>query len=73
MGLRIMRYRANTIGATLEIKAAGKNGTIATCTVPIKDNSKANLPRLVSSEKQLARGRLNDLEKEVAEPSTARP
>jgi len=36
MGLRIMRYRANTIGAELEIKALGKSGTLATCSLAIK-------------------------------------
>lgn len=36
MGLRIMRYRANTIGAELEIKALGKSGTVATCSLAIK-------------------------------------
>jgi signal transduction histidine kinase len=36
MGLRIMRYRANTIGAELEIKASGKSGTLATCWLPTK-------------------------------------
>ena len=40
MGLRIMHYRANTIGANLEIKAQGKNGTIVSCSLPIKANSK---------------------------------
>ena len=39
MGLRIMRYRANTIGAELEIKALGKSGTLATCSLVIKASS----------------------------------
>jgi signal transduction histidine kinase len=73
MGLRIMHYRANTIGATLEIKAAGKNGTIATCVLPIKNNSKANHHRLVSSEKPLVTGRVTELENEAAASSVARP
>lgn len=33
MGLRIMNYRANTIGATLEIKPL-ESGTLVTCTLP---------------------------------------
>lgn len=33
MGLRIMNYRANTIGATFDIKPNQKNGTIVTCTL----------------------------------------
>jgi len=40
MGLRIMHYRANTIGAVLEVKALGKNGTIVTCTLAGKASSK---------------------------------
>jgi signal transduction histidine kinase len=40
MGLRIMNYRANTIGATLEIKPLDKNGTLVTCLLPIKNSSK---------------------------------
>jgi len=36
MGLRIMNYRANTVGATLEIVAQGQSGTLGTCTLPIK-------------------------------------
>jgi signal transduction histidine kinase len=40
MGLRIMNYRANTIGASLEIKPQEKSGTIVTCSLPIKNGSK---------------------------------
>jgi PAS domain S-box-containing protein len=36
MGLRIMNYRANLIGATLEIKSAGSRGTLVTCRVPLE-------------------------------------
>jgi signal transduction histidine kinase len=36
MGLRIMNYRANTIGASLEIKPGERNGTIVTCALPVK-------------------------------------
>lgn len=35
MGLRIMNYRANTIGATFDIRPNQKNGTIVTCTLPL--------------------------------------
>jgi signal transduction histidine kinase len=38
MGLRIMNYRANTIGATLEIKPVDKKGTVVTCCLPVKAN-----------------------------------
>jgi signal transduction histidine kinase len=35
MGLRIMRYRANLIGASLNIKGTGNHGTLLTCSVPL--------------------------------------
>jgi len=37
MGLRIMNYRASLIGASLEIKGKGENGTMVTCTCPITE------------------------------------
>src|SRR5207249_9181286 len=36
MGLRIMNYRASLIGASLEIKGTGPNGTLVTCSVPVE-------------------------------------
>ncbi len=36
MGLRIMNYRANLIGASLEIKGGGARGTRVICTVPLE-------------------------------------
>ena len=36
MGLRIMNFRANTIGASLEIKPARPKGTLVTCSLPTK-------------------------------------
>jgi signal transduction histidine kinase len=36
MGLRIMNYRANLIGASLEIKGAGPHGTRVICAVPLE-------------------------------------
>jgi signal transduction histidine kinase len=39
MGLRIMNYRANTIGGHLEIKPLEKNGTVVTCALPVKRES----------------------------------
>ena len=36
MGLRIMNYRANLIGASLEIKPGDPEGTVVTCQVPLK-------------------------------------
>ncbi|HWX21408.1 MAG TPA: response regulator [Candidatus Binatia bacterium] len=44
MGLRIMNYRANTIGATLGIKPLNKNGTLVTCALPIRLPAKALAP-----------------------------
>jgi PAS domain S-box-containing protein len=35
MGLRIMKYRANLIGGSLDIKALGNHGTVVTCSVPL--------------------------------------
>jgi signal transduction histidine kinase len=37
MGLRIMNYRANTVGATLEIKPLDKGGTLVTCVAPVRE------------------------------------
>jgi len=37
MGLRIMNYRASTVGATFDIKPNQKNGTIVTCVLPLKN------------------------------------
>jgi PAS domain S-box-containing protein len=36
MGLRIMNYRANTIGASLEVKPGRPHGTVVTCWLPVK-------------------------------------
>jgi signal transduction histidine kinase len=39
MGLRIMNYRANTIGAVLEVKPSEQSGTVVTCAVPISNGT----------------------------------
>jgi signal transduction histidine kinase len=39
MGLRIMSYRANTIGAELEIKPQGKSGAVVSCTLAVRDRA----------------------------------
>ncbi len=36
MGLRIMRYRASMIGATLEVRRLVEGGTRITCTLPAR-------------------------------------
>jgi len=35
MGLRIMNYRASTIGATLDIKINQRKETVVTCRLPL--------------------------------------
>lgn len=42
MGLRTMNYRANTIGATFEIRPNQKNGTIVSCVLTLKSGIKAH-------------------------------
>jgi two-component system, NarL family, sensor histidine kinase UhpB len=39
MGLRIMKYRANVIGASVEVKPGKPSGTVVTCTLPLKTNT----------------------------------
>lgn len=39
MGLRIMNYRANTIGAVLEIAAQRRGGTVVKCALSLKNGS----------------------------------
>jgi signal transduction histidine kinase len=36
MGLRIMNYRANLIGASVEIKPGRPDGTQVTCSLPLQ-------------------------------------
>jgi signal transduction histidine kinase len=36
MGLRIMNYRANLIGASLQVKGTGPHGTLVTCSLPVE-------------------------------------
>jgi signal transduction histidine kinase len=40
MGLRIMNYRANTIGASLEIRPDDKRGTLVTCALVAENGAK---------------------------------
>jgi signal transduction histidine kinase len=42
MGLRIMNYRASTIGARLEIKPLDKSGTVVTCSLQISRDASGN-------------------------------
>jgi two-component system sensor histidine kinase UhpB len=60
MGLRIMNYRASTIGATLEIKPAEKSGTVVSCALPIKNGHKSAGGRLIrAAERDALPGVLN--------------
>jgi signal transduction histidine kinase len=63
MGLRIMHYRANTIGATLEVKALGKSGTSVTCCLlDNKPSSKAKSRSLPVPAKRRNQGSIEELE-----------
>lgn len=42
MGLRIMNYRANVIGASLEIKPARPKGTLVKCCLPVRTKPERN-------------------------------
>ena len=68
MGLRIMNYRANVIGATLQIEPNHKSGTIVTCTLPIKNGGKAPRRALAHPEKSFLEDGRHELE---AEPAAA--
>jgi len=70
MGLRIMHYRANTIDAELEIKAAGNAGTVVTCRLPIKTRIVRSLP---VAPRKLRTETADDMEAAAAGSTTARP
>ncbi len=42
MGLRIMNYRANVIGGSLEVKPGQPKGAVVTCSVPAQANATRN-------------------------------
>jgi signal transduction histidine kinase len=69
MGLRIMHYRANTVGATLEIKPLGKSGTLVTCSLSLKSTSK----HARQADRGVVRQNRNDLEPSAAGSHPARP
>lgn len=66
MGLRIMHYRANTIGATLDIRAQGKTGAIVTCSLPVPSNPKIVRQSISGSEKQNSEEAARELETAAA-------
>jgi signal transduction histidine kinase len=67
LGLRIMNYRANTIGATFDIKPNQKNGTIVACALPVAETAPQKRevsPTKGSSSKR--NGHLKELEVQPA-------
>jgi hypothetical protein len=72
MGLRIMRYRANTIGAELEIKALGRSGTIVSCTLPTKNRSLNNIRSTPRPARPVLPEGLNDLKVQASAPGVVR-
>lgn len=48
MGLRIMKYRAEVIGSSLDVRRGTENGTVVTCTVPLEAHPPAHPPLKVS-------------------------
>lgn len=56
MGLKTMRFRAERIGATLEVKRGPRKGTIVRCVLPALSNAQAE-----SALTQSHSGRLNIL------------
>jgi two-component system sensor histidine kinase UhpB len=57
LGLRIMDYRARTIGGTLEIRPHGKSGTLVTCVLPVANghrNGQRSLGKTSASKKEIA-------------------
>jgi signal transduction histidine kinase len=72
MGLRIMHYRANTIGAELEIKPLGKSGTVVNCTLPVKDGSVNARHAAHRSDGSIHASDLNHLETETQAHGTLR-
>jgi signal transduction histidine kinase len=72
MGLRIMRYRANTIDADLEIKALGKSGTLVTCSFPLRENSMSVRNSSGQNNSPIQAEGLEELPRETAARTTLR-
>ena len=62
MGLRIMHYRANTIGAQLDIRPVAKAGTLVTCTLPSKPATLKARASTERSHKEMVVERVDELE-----------
>jgi signal transduction histidine kinase len=69
MGLRTMNYRANTIGATFEIKPNQKDGTIVTCVLPLKNGTKPHRNGSNGEGKPQSKGALQNAVDATAVPS----
>jgi signal transduction histidine kinase len=52
LGLRIMRYRANSIGATLDIRPMTGKGTVVSCSVPVERPASRPPKRSIRSSAQ---------------------
>lgn len=50
MGLRIMNYRANTVGAILDIKPLDKSGTLVSCLLHLRNHADRNLSNVSNSK-----------------------
>jgi signal transduction histidine kinase len=61
MGLRIMNYRANTIGAVLEIKSVPKGGTIVSCSLSIKTAARSRVQKPTAQQRAEPREAGHDL------------
>jgi signal transduction histidine kinase len=51
MGLRIMNYRAHTIGGVLEIRPAPESGTVVTCIVPFANGHHSDRPKTTTGNR----------------------
>jgi two-component system, NarL family, sensor histidine kinase UhpB len=66
MGLRIMNYRASTIGAKLEIKPLEKSGTVVTCALAIKNGPKISHRNLSHGHKLVPESSAQSMRAEAA-------
>jgi signal transduction histidine kinase len=69
MGLRIMNYRASTIGAVLEIKPLTKGGALVTCSMCLKDPAKFTNERASAGTITGKSGSIDSLQQRIAATS----
>ena len=72
MGLRIMNYRAHTIGGTLTVGPRGDSGTIVTCAVP-SANGNGKQSTVVPAESPVCRGNMETSAPALPPLPSARP